>query len=139
MKNDFLQNHLRLAVVFLKKHKTKVNCVMIFLPQGLIFLVLLYVVFYPESDMDFFFWVLPPGLAIILTGMIKQHKEDIRDEKRFRDTFKKADEALLILGEHYKRLDERCALLETLNAGCKKILDGLYLEFIKRSGSISRN
>lgn len=112
---------------------------MIFLPQGLIFLVLLYVVFYPESDMDFFFWVLPPGLAIILTGIIKQHKEDIRDEKRFRDTLKKADEALFILGEHYKRLDKRCALLETLNAGCEKVLDGLYLEFIKRSGPISRN
>lgn len=124
---------------FLTRHRAKVNFTLVFFPQGLIILALLYAVFSLGSDMDFFFWVVPPGLAIVLTGILRQHKEDIRDEKRFRETLKRADAALLILGEHRKRLDERLVLLEKLNAGCQRMLNGLYLELIKRSTPISRN
>lgn len=130
---------LRIAGHFSSRHRTKVNNVLVFSPPVLLIPVLSYGVLYPEAEMSFSFWLFPFAIILILCGVAKQHYEDLRDEKRFRATLKKADEAILILREHHKRQDERQALLENINTELEKMLDGLYLDLIIRLSPTSRN
>lgn len=130
---------LRIAGRFFFRHRTKVNNVLVFSPLVSIIPVLSYGVLHPEAEMNFFFWFFPFAIIIILCGVAKQHYEDLRDEKLFRDTLEKADEAILILRECHKRQDERQALLENMNTELEKMLDELYLDLITRPVPASLN
>lgn len=137
--NKRLQKTAESVRTFFLRHKTTINHVLFVFPLISLIPILIYGVFHPEADMDLFFLLFPFAMVMLLCGVAKQHYGDLRDEKSFRDTLKKADEAILILREHHKRQDERHAMLEQLNTGIEKMLDELYLELITRSAPASRN